>query len=83
MLAVLEAIRAEAPTAKLVFAGSRLVYGAPRSLPVGEDHPLLPLCPHGAHMATIERYLAIYTDLHGVRSTSAAGDVPGSNGPLA
>jgi len=70
MLAVLEAIRAEAPTAKLVFAGSRLVYGAPRSLPVGEDHPLLPLCPHGVHMATIERYLAIYTDLHGVRSTA-------------
>lgn len=69
-LAVLEAIRAEAPAAKLVFAGSRLAYGATRSLPVCEDHPILPLCPHGVHMAAIERYLAIYTDLHGVRSTT-------------
>ena len=35
-LALLEAIRLEAPGAKLVFAGSRLVYGAPHTLPVSE-----------------------------------------------
>jgi UDP-glucose 4-epimerase len=69
-LTVLESLRAEASTAKLVFAGSRLIYGAPRALPVGENHPLLPVCPHGVHMGTIERYLAIYADLHGIRSTA-------------
>src|SRR5262245_64942399 len=36
-------------------AGSRLVYGAPRTLPVAEDHPLAPLCPHGVHKAMVDR----------------------------
>jgi UDP-glucose 4-epimerase len=69
-LAVLEAIRFESPTAKLVFAGSRLVYGRTRVLPVGEDHPLEPLCPHGVHKAVVEQYLSIYGRLHGVRATT-------------
>lgn len=69
-LAVLEAIRRESPGAKLVFAGSRLAYGAARALPVGEDHPLAPLCPHGAHKAMVEQYLAIYGRLFGIRATS-------------
>jgi len=69
-LALLEAIRLEAPKAKLVFAGSRLVYGAPRRLPVAEDHALAPLCPHGVHKAMVEHYLGIYGKLHGIRSTT-------------
>ena len=35
-LTLLEALRLEAPGAKLVFAGSRLVYGATGALPVSE-----------------------------------------------
>src|SRR5262249_23337610 len=69
-LALLEALRLEAPGAKLVFAGSRLVYGAPRAVPVGEDHLLAPLCPHGVHKAIVEQYLAIYGRLYGIRSTT-------------
>jgi len=69
-LALLEALRLESPAAKLVFTGSRLVYGATRTLPVAEDHPLAPLCPHGAHKALVEQYLAIYRRLHGLRATS-------------
>jgi UDP-glucose 4-epimerase len=69
-LALLEALRLEAPSAKFVFAGSRLVYGAPRELPVAEDHALVPLCPHGVHKAMVEQYLAIYGQLHGIRATT-------------
>lgn len=69
-LALIEALRLEGPSAKLVFAGSRLVYGAARSLPVAEDHALAPLCPHGAHKAMVEQYLAIYGGLFGLRATT-------------
>jgi UDP-glucose 4-epimerase len=69
-LALLEGIRLEAPDAKLVFAGSRLVYGAPRVLPVVEEHQLVPLCPHGVHKAVVEQYLAIYRQLYGIRATT-------------
>jgi UDP-glucose 4-epimerase len=69
-LALLEALRLESPRAKLVFAGSRLVYGAARTLPVTEDHAIVPLCPHGAHKAMVEQYLAMYGALHGVRATT-------------
>jgi len=69
-LALLEALRLDAPGAKLVFAGSRLVYGVPKTLPVEEEHPLAPLCPHGVHKAAVEQYLAIYNRLHGIRTTA-------------
>jgi len=69
-LALLEAVRLENPHAKIVFASSRLVYGAPRRLPVSEDDVVAPLCPHGVHKAVVEHYLAIYGRLHGLRSTT-------------
>jgi UDP-glucose 4-epimerase len=69
-LALLEALRLEAPAAKLVFTGSRLVYGAPRVLPVSEEHALAPLCPHGVHKAVVEQYLTLYRQLHGIRATT-------------
>jgi UDP-glucose 4-epimerase len=68
-VSLLEAMRVVAPEAKLVFAGSRLAYGVPRALPVDEEHPMVPRCPHGIHQAAIDRYLAVYGELHGVRST--------------
>jgi UDP-glucose 4-epimerase len=69
LLAVAEAIRTEAPAARLVFAGSRLAYGPPLRLPVSEDHPHRPLCPHGVHQSAIERYLEMYGRLYGLRWT--------------
>ncbi|MFI5178556.1 MAG: NAD-dependent epimerase/dehydratase family protein [Vicinamibacterales bacterium] len=68
-LSLLEALRLDGSAAKLVFAGSRLVYGAARMLPVSEDQPIAPLCPHGVHKAMVEHYLAIYGRLHGLRAT--------------
>lgn len=69
-LTLIDALRLESPRAKFVFTGSRLVYGAVRALPVTEDHPLAPLCPHGAHKAVVEQYLAMYRALFGTRATT-------------
>lgn len=69
-LALIEALRIESPSAKLVFAGSRLVYGAAHDLPVAEAHALAPLCPHGAHKAMVEQYLGMYGALFGLRATT-------------
>jgi nucleoside-diphosphate-sugar epimerase len=69
-LSLLEALRTGNRDAKVVFASSRLVYGAPQTLPVSEDHPLAPLCPHGVHKLAVEHYLRMYGRLFGVRSTT-------------
>lgn len=68
-LILLEALRAVSPSAKMVFPGSRLEYGRPVSIPVGEDDPLDPLCVHGIHKVAVESYLKIYGQLYGLRST--------------
>jgi nucleoside-diphosphate-sugar epimerase len=69
-LTLLEALRHENPTAKLVFPGSRLQYGRVTATPVAETHNARPLCMHGAHKNVVEQYLAIYRDAYGIRSTA-------------
>ena len=66
-LVVLEAIREQAPTAKLVFVGSRLQYGKPDHLPVNEEASRPPLCVHAIHKRAVEEYLQLYGQLFGVR----------------
>lgn len=70
-LVLLEAIRAAAPGAKVVFAGSRLQYGRVDHVPVGEDAPATPLCLHAVHKRTVEEYLKLYGELFGIRYTIA------------
>jgi UDP-glucose 4-epimerase len=43
------------------------VYGEPEYLPVGEDHPLRPMCPYGVSKHTVEHYLELYHQLHGLQ----------------
>jgi nucleoside-diphosphate-sugar epimerase len=66
-LVLLEALREHNPGAKIVFAGSRLQYGHPARLPVDEDAPQDALCLHAIHKQTVERYLALYRRLYGIR----------------
>lgn len=70
-LVVLEAVREVNPGAKIVLAGSRLQYGRPSRLPVGEDDGREPLCVHAIHKQTAEEYLRLYARLFGVRSAVA------------
>ena len=62
-----QANRAANPRAKVVFAGSRLQYGKPGSLPVREDDEGEPLCLHAVHKRTVEEYLKLYSHLFGLR----------------
>ncbi len=66
-LVLLESLRAANPRAKVVFAGSRLQYGKPGSLPVREDEEGEPLCLHAVHKRTVEEYLKLYSHLFGLR----------------
>ena len=70
-LVLLESIRAANPRAKLVFAGSRLQYGKPESLPVREEDLGDPLCLHAVHKRTVEEYLKLYAHLFGLSYTVA------------
>lgn len=45
---------------RVVFASSRLVYGRPESLPVGEAHPLRPDSFYAAHKLFVEHYHRIF-----------------------
>lgn len=70
-LVLLESVRAVAPSAKMVFTGSRLQYGSPTHLPVREDDAGEPLCLHAVHKRTVEEYLKLYRRLFGLRFTIA------------
>ena len=53
-LSLLEACRAHNPGVKVVFAGTRQVYGRPSSLPVTEDHLVKPTDVNGINKAAGE-----------------------------
>lgn len=52
---------------RFVFASSGgTIYGEPQTVPIAEDHPLLPLCSHGVMKLAIESYLHVYQRLKGL-----------------
>jgi len=69
-LTVLEACRSYNPTVKVVFAGTRQVYGRPDSLPVTESHLVRPTDVNGINKAAGEYYHLVYNNVFGVRACS-------------
>jgi UDP-glucose 4-epimerase len=69
-LTILEACRYNNPRAKVVFAGTRQIYGRPRSLPVTEDHLVRPTDVNGINKAAGEYYHLVYNNVFGVRACS-------------
>jgi UDP-glucose 4-epimerase len=69
-LTVLEACRNHNPTVKVVFAGTRQVYGRPDSLPVDETHLVRPTDVNGINKAAGENYHIVYNNVFGVRACS-------------
>lgn len=66
---------------KIVFASSGgTVYGAPRFLPITEDHPTNPVTSYGIVKLAIEKYLALFHHLHGL--DYAALRISNPYGPL-
>jgi UDP-glucose 4-epimerase len=69
-LTVLEACRNFNPKVKVVFAGTRQVYGRPTSLPVDESHLVRPTDVNGINKAAGEYYHLVYNNVFGVRACS-------------
>jgi len=69
-LTILEACRYNNPGAKVVFAGTRQIYGRPISLPVDESHLVRPTDVNGINKAAGEYYHLVYNNVFGVRACS-------------
>ncbi len=69
-LSLLESCRHNNRGVKVVFAGSRQVYGRPQYLPVDEQHPVRPVDVNGINKAAGEQYHVLYHAVHGVRACS-------------
>ena len=69
-LTLLEACRRHNPGAKVIFAGTRQVYGRPASLPVDESHLVRPTDINGINKAAGEYYHLVYNNVFGVRACS-------------
>lgn len=55
---------------RMVFTSSGgTVYGNPRQTPIAENHPTEPTCSYGIMKLAIEKYLALYQQLHGLQHT--------------
>ena len=68
-LSILEACRTYNPNVKIIFAGTRQVYGCPDYLPVDEEHPIRPVDVNGIHKIAGEWYHLLYNNVYGLRST--------------
>jgi UDP-glucose 4-epimerase len=69
-LRVLEAVRRGNPELKIVYAGTRQVYGRPLYLPVDEHHLLQPVDVNGINKISGEFYHLVYHQVYGIRASS-------------
>jgi len=69
-LTMLEACRRHNTGAKVVYAGTRQVYGKPERLPVDEGHLVRPTDINGVNKAAGEYYHLVYNNVFGVRACS-------------
>ncbi len=69
-LSILEACRRSNKEVKVVYAGTRQIYGNPDYLPVDENHLVRPLDVNGINKAAGERYHLLYHTAYGMRTAS-------------
>jgi len=67
---ILEAVRKHNPGLKVVYAGTRQIYGKPRYLPVDENHLLNPTDVNGINKISGEFYHLVYHSVYGLRASS-------------
>jgi UDP-glucose 4-epimerase len=67
-LFILEACRRHNPGVKVIFAGTRQIYGKPDALPVDERHPVRPVDVNGINKMAGEAYHSVYHQVYGIRS---------------
>lgn len=69
-LSILEACREVNPSAKVVFASTRQIYGRPDYLPVDEAHPIRPVDVNGINKVAGESYHLLYNSVYGIPTTA-------------
>jgi len=67
-LSILESCRRHNRHIKIIFAGTRQIYGKPRYLPVDEQHPLDPVDVNGINKLAGELYHQLYHRVYGIRT---------------
>ncbi len=67
---ILEAVRKRNPDLRIVYAGTRQIYGKPMRLPVDEDHLLNPTDVNGINKISGEFYHLVYHSVYGIRASS-------------
>lgn len=67
-LNVLEAVRVQAPTARVLFGSALAVYGRVSGTAVSEETATNPLTLFGVHKLAGEKYCGVYHAQHGVRT---------------
>jgi UDP-glucose 4-epimerase len=68
-LSILEACRRHNPGIRVVFAGTRQIYGKPDYLPVDEKHPIRPVDVNGINKCAGEWYHLLYHQVHGIATS--------------
>jgi UDP-glucose 4-epimerase len=68
-LSLLEVLRHSNPSARIVFASTRQIYGKPQYLPVDEAHPLNPVDVNGINKLAGEQYHILYNNVYGIRAS--------------
>jgi UDP-glucose 4-epimerase len=69
-LRLLEAVRRGNPELKIVYAGTRQIYGRPQYLPVDEKHLLQPVDVNGINKISGEFYHLVYHQVYDIRASS-------------
>ncbi|MGE4157754.1 MAG: NAD-dependent epimerase/dehydratase family protein [Planctomycetota bacterium] len=69
-LTFLETLRHVCPQARVVYAGTRQVYGAPKTLPIREDHIVQPVDLNGISKYAAEWAHILYHRVYGVQACS-------------
>lgn len=69
-LSILEACRTHNPGIKVIYAGTRQIYGRPQYLPVDEAHPLEPTDYNGVNKMAGEWYHIVCHRVYGLRTVS-------------
>lgn len=69
-LSLLEACRHGNPTAKIIFASTRQIYGRPQYLPVDERHPQQPIDVNGVNKMAGEWYHLVYNNVYNLPTVS-------------
>ncbi|HSO94997.1 MAG TPA: NAD-dependent epimerase/dehydratase family protein [Acidimicrobiia bacterium] len=66
---LLETLRAENASARVVFTSTRQLFGRPRYLPVDEDHPVAPVDVNGITKYATEQLHLLYGETYGLAAT--------------